>query len=486
MTKRLLPTGDPGLDAILRGGLPAGSTHLVQAPPGAGKTTLALQFLMEGRRRGEAGLYVSLSQTAGELRQIASSHGWDLDGIEIVEVQSVEDPAATRQTIFQTADLRLDRTREAVEAAVARIAPRRLVYDSLLEVRLLTEDMTRYHREMMGLRAFTDPRDITVLLLDTLVGEHGDRRDIQSRGLVHGILSMAKTLPAFGRARRRVEITKMRGVDVHDGWHDMDIRSGRGVVVFPRVVPEGDRGDGRALPEPGARPLVRSGVERLDALFGGGLEPGTTALVVGQTGTGKSTVASLYAAAALARGERVTLFLFEERLETFFRRCEGLGMALRGAVEDGRLTVHDYSPDELSPGEFSQIVQAEARSGDLGMVVIDSLTGYMASLVDAEQALFDIQSLLKFLARREILTIMVVAQRGLLGADGGGAPIDLSFLGDTVLLLRMREDGAAVRRSIAPVKKRHGPHVMDVCELFIRPGGIEVGPRDAHRPEDGA
>jgi circadian clock protein KaiC len=474
VTSRLLPTGDPGLDEILRGGLPRGSTYLVQAPPGAGKTTLALQFLMEGARRGERGLYVTLSQTKAELHGISASHGWDLAGIEVVELQRAEDPATTQQSIFQTADLRLDRTREAVEAAVTRLDPARLVYDSLLEVRLLVQEMPRYHRELMGLRAFTDPRGITVMLLDTDVGGGEVGRDVQSRGIVHGIVTIAKTLPAFGRARRRIEVTKMRGVNIHDGWHDMDIREGRGVVVFPRVVPSAGRTEDRGFPGPGAKPLVRSGVDRLDDLFGGGLEPGTTTMVVGQAGTGKSTVASLYAAAALARGERVALFLFEERLETFFRRCEGLGMELRGHVEEGRLKIFDYSPDEVSPGEFSQIVQAEAEADGLGMVVIDSLTGYMASLADEAQALFDIQSLMKFLARREILTIMIVAQRGLLGADEGGTRIDLSFLGDTVLLLRMHEDGHAVRRSIAAVKKRHGPHVTDIYELMIRPGGIAV------------
>lgn len=476
MTTRLLPTGDPGLDEILRGGLPAGSTYLIQAPPGAGKTTLALQFLLEGARSGEKGLYVTLSQTRKELADMAASHGWDISDIEVIELQSAEDPTATQQTIFQTADLRLDKTRAAIEGAVTRTEPRRLVYDSLLEVRLLTQDLSRYHRELIGLRAFTDPREITVMLLDTVIGEHGPQQDMQSRGLVHGIVTMAKTLPNFGRARRRIEITKMRGIDIHDGWHDMDIRAGRGVVVFPRVVPDAGRSRDRSFPGPGAKQLVRSGVKRLDELFGGGLEPGTTTMFVGQAGTGKSTIASLYAAAALARGERVALFLFEERLETFFRRCEGLGMELRGYVEADQLKIFDYSPDEVTPGEFSQIVQAEAEATGLGMVVIDSLTGYMASLSDEAQALFDIQSLMKFLARHEILTIMIVAQRGLLGADEGGARLDLSFLGDTVLLLRMHEDGNTVRRSIAPVKKRHGPHVMDVCELVIKPGGIAVGP----------
>lgn len=491
MASRLLPTGDAGLDAILRGGLPEGSLHLIQAPPGAGKTTLALQFLLEGLRWGEAGLYVTLSQTAEDLGRIADSHGWDISGIGTVEIESGDPALATEQTIFQTADLRLDATRQAIEAASERVGPRRMVYDSLLEVQLLARDLARYHREMMGLRAVAARRGITVLLLDT---EHGDdlASDVQTRSVVHGIITLAKTVPDFGRTQRRIGITKMRGVPVHDGWHDMDIRAGAGVVVFPRMVPgagsadekavarsavEGEQGqEAGATPGPGGRALVRSGVERLDALLGGGLEPGTTALVMGQAGTGKSTVAALYAAAALGRGERVVLFLFEERRETFFRRCEGLGMPLRDPVEAGRLKLFDYGPDEISPGEFTQTVQAEVEAGELGLVVIDSLTGYLAPLREETRALFNVQSLIRYLARREILVIVTVGQGGVLSVDEGGLQPDMSFLGDTVLLLRMHEHGAAIRRSIASVKKRHGPHATEIRELFITPGQVEVGP----------
>ncbi len=483
MTGRLKPTGDAGLDAILRGGLPEGGLHLIQAPPGAGKTTLALQFLIEGARAGERGLYVTLSQTARELRAIAASHGWGLAGVEIVELQAGEGAIASEQTIFQTADLRLDRTREAIEEAVARVRPARLVYDSLLEVRLLTRDPPRYHRELIALRDALDAMGVTALLLDTAAGGEPEG-DALALGVAQGVINMSKTLPAFGRARRRIEISKMRGVPVHDGWHDMAVRQGRGVVVFPRVVPaSGARGTEPAA-EPGTRERVPSGMERLDELSGGGLEPGTTTMVVGQAGTGKSTIAALYMAAVLGRGERVALFLFDERLGTFLRRCEALGMPMREHHASGRLTVHDYSPDEVSAGEFSQMVQAEAERDGLGMVAIDSLTGYMTSLADGAQALFDIQTLMKYLARREVLTIMVVAQQGLLGERIDSVRFDLSFLGDMVLLLRMHEDGSRIRRTIAPIKKRHGSHLRDVCDLVIAPGRVEVG--EAHpgaRPE---
>ena len=483
MTGRLKPTGDAGLDAILRGGLPEGGLHLVQAPPGAGKTTLALQFLIEGARAGERGLYVTLSQTARELRAIAASHRWDLSELEIVELQAGEDAIASEQTIFQTADLRLDRTREAIEAAVVRVRPARLVYDSLLEVRLLTRDPPRYHRELIALRDVLGEMGITALLLDIAAGGEPEG-DALALGIAQGVVNLSKTLPAFGRARRRIEVAKMRGVAVHDGWHDMAIREGRGVVVFPRIVPASGPRTVDAAGEPGTKERVPSGMERLDELSGGGLEPGTTTMIVGQAGTGKSTIAALYMAAVLARGERVALFLFDERIETFFRRCEALGMPMREHHASGLLRIYDHSPDEVSAGEFSQMVQAEAEQDGLGMVAIDSLTGYMTSLADGPQALFDIQTLMKYLARREVLTIMVVAQQGLLGQHIDSVRFDLSFLGDMVLLLRMHEEGSTIRRTIAPIKKRHGSHLRDVCDLVIAPDGIEVGEtRPEARPE---
>lgn len=474
-----LPTGVEGLDDILRGGLPDANLHLVQGAPGTGKTTLALQFLLAGVAVGERALYVSLSQTRAELEGIARSHGWSLEGVEIVELQAEPESAQTEQTIFRTADLHLDETRRAIREAIDAVAPHRLVYDSLLEVRLLASDLSRYHRELIGLKAFLSRRGITTILIDT---EPDDEPvlDMQARGLVHGVLTMSKRLPQFGRAKRRIEVSKMRGRAIYDGYHDMDIRDGTGVVVFPRVVAA--RAADESLPALRTGELIQSGLERLDNMFGGGQEPGTTTMVVGQAGTGKSTIASLYATAALERGESVALFLFEERLETFFRRSEGLGMNLRDYHEQGQLKIFDFNPNEISPGEFGQIVQKAAEDEKLRMVVIDSFTGYMSALANEEQALYDIQSLLKFLARRNILTMLIVAQHGLIGAVGE-VGLDLSFLGDTVLLLRMREVGGGVRRSIVAVKKRHGPHALSVHELIIETGRVDVSEgsfADAH------
>ena len=468
----LIPTGVRGLDEILRGGLPRNTMHLMEGPPGCGKTTAALQFLRRGHADGEPGLYVSLSQSASELERVADAYGWSLEGIELVALEVQTDVTQSDQTIFATADLRLDRTRQAIEHAIDSHRPTRIVYDSLLEVRLLTTDLTRYQRELIGLRAFLHARGITALLLDTDPSEDVEH-DTQSRSIVHGVITMDKELPAFGRAHRRIEVAKMRGVPILDGWHDMDIREGEGVVVFPRIV--ATERDTVVAPAGDGVELIRSGRERLDAMFGGGMETGTTTLIVGQAGTGKSTIASLYARAALERGEQVALFLFEERLETFFRRSEGLGLDMRAHHAAGRLVIYDFDPDEITAGEFARLVLEEIRADDLRVVVIDSFTGYMKSLANEAQALFDIQALLRHLARRNILTILVVAQHGLLGFEAE-TRVDLSHLGDTVLLLRLEEADGRTHRSIVPVKKRHGPHDMRVHELVIAPGQVDVGP----------
>ena len=462
-------SGSEGLDTVLRGGLPSGNIYLLQGLPGTGKTTLALQFLLAGAAKGEPVLYVTLSQTASDLQRIAASHGWSLDGIVIVELQSETGPEEDAQSIFQTTDLRLDATRRAIEAAIVEHDPRRLVYDSLLEVRLLAPDLARYQREMLGLRTIVSNRDMTVMLLDTV--PEAEIKDSQSRGIVDGIITLDKTLPAFGRARRRIEVAKMRGVDIYDGWHDMDIRTGEGVAVFPRLAP-GEKVDRLEGGE-----LIRSGRDRLDAVFGGGMEPGTTTMVVGQAGSGKSTIASLYATAALERDEKVALFLFEERVETFFRRSEGLGMDLRGHHASGRLKIYDFNPDEITAGEFSQLVQREADANDLRVVVIDSFTGYMSALGNEGRALFDIQALLKHLAYRQVLTFLIVAQHGLLG-ENADVRLDLSFLGDTVLLLRLREVDGHIHRDLIAVKKRHGPHELAVRRLVIETGHVDVSEDD--------
>jgi circadian clock protein KaiC len=464
----VVSSGIAGLDEILRGGLPASNLYIIQGAPGSGKTTAALQFLRAGVEAGERCIYVSLSQTKDELESIAVSHGWTLDGIRIEELSASEAASsAADQTIFQTAELRLDETRKAIEDAIEEHKPRRLVYDSLLEIRLITGDTPRFRRELIAFKAFLAKRNVVALLLDTQVREAQNSGE-EVEGVAHGVICFGKSLDEYGPVRRRVEVSKMRGVPVVDGYHDMAIREGQGVVVFPRIVPG-------AVARNVKPQLIKSGVDSLDEMFGGGQEAGTVTLVIGQAGTGKSTMASLYATAALKRGESVALFLFEERLETFFRRSEGLGMELRQFYEDGQLIIRDFNPNEISPGEFGQIVEEAVSSEKVRVVVIDSFTGYLNSLPHREKAVRDIQSLLKYLARAGVLTILIVAQHGLLGQDVG-IDVDVSFLGDTVLLLRIHEHEGRLRRNIAVVKKRHGPHDLDVRELFIESSGVRVVP----------
>ena len=471
---RRLSTGVPRLDDVLRGGLPGRHVFLLQGGPGTGKTTMALQFLTEGVARGEKGLFVTLSQTAHELHTIAESHGWDLSGIEIVELQA-EAVADDEQTVFYPVDVRMDATRAAMLAAIENHAPRRMVYDSLVEVRQLSRDDYRFQREMLSLKRLLHERGVATYFIDLPSSGHDD---VEVESLAHGIVALDKSLPAYGRARRRIEIAKMRGVDFYDGYHDMGIESGRGVVVYPRVVPT-------SAPEDTGGRLIRSGIDELDEMLGGGMEPGTTTLIIGQSGTGKSTLSSLYAYAALERGERVAMFLFEERPETLFRRSEGLGLPLREFVESGRLILHDFNPSEISHGRFNQMALDALEGEGISVALIDSFTGYVSGLPEPQEAVAQIQRLLKYLARRNVLCLLVVAQNGLLGNDMK-TPIDVSFLGDTVVLLRMYEWAATIRRTIAVVKKRHGPHDLDIRQLAIDAGGIAISEFSTPPPDPAA
>jgi len=462
----VISTGVGGLDEILRGGLPPARLYLVEGEPGTGKTTLGLQFLLEGVRRGESVLYVSLSQTRAELEQIATSHGWSLAGVNIQELQTADTlDGAGNQSIFHSADIRLDRTREMVEKAIAEHAPRRIVYDSLLEIRQIASDHMRYRRELLGFKSLLNNSQITAVIMDSPVEYGGDK---QLEGLAHGIIHLEKELPEYGIARRRMEVRKMRGVGFADGYHDMSIRRGMGVSVYPRIIPD-------LASEAEHTDLIKSGLAPLDEMLGGGMEAGTTTLVTGQAGTGKSTLASLYALAALERGEAVAMYLFEERMETLFRRSEGLGLNLRPYYESKQLTINDFNPAEISAGEFSLIVRDGVDNRNTRVVLIDSFTGYLSALPKSDQAVTQIQSLLKYLARRGVLTILIVAQHGLLGQNVG-IDVDVSFVGDTVLLLRLHEAPGVLRRSISIVKKRHGPHGLDVREMTINEKGIGIEP----------
>ena len=457
-----LSTGVPGLDNVLNGGLPGAHVYLVQGEAGTGKTTMALQFLLEGVKRGEPGLFVTLSQTEYELRMIAESHGWDISGIQIVELQT-ETTRQDDQTVFYPIDVRLDATRQAVIAAIEAHAPKRMVYDSLVEVRQLSRDDVLFQRELISLKSLLHEKGVATYFVD-LPTDNGADPEVES--LAHGIFSLDKSLPAYGQARRRIDIAKMRGVRYFDGYHDMDIIEEKGIVVFPRVVPE-------LTPEQTGGDLIRSGIDDLDDMLGGGMEPGTTTLIIGQAGTGKSTLSSLYTYTALERGETVAMFLFEERPETFFRRSEGLGLPLRDYADKGALRLFDFNPSEISHGQFNQMALDAVEDLGVSVVLIDSFTGYVNGLANPQEAVVQIQLLLKYLARRNVLTLLVVAQNGLLGHNMN-TTVDVSFLGDTVIFLRMYEWPATIRRTISVVKKRHGPHDLDVRQLRIETEGVSI------------
>lgn len=387
-------------------------------------------------------------------------------GVNIQELQTADTlDGAGNQSIFHSADIRLDRTREMVEKAIAEHAPKRIVYDSLLEIRQIASDHMRYRRELLGFKSLLNNSQITAIIVDSPIEYGGDK---QLEGLAHGIIHLEKELPEYGIARRRMEVRKMRGVGFADGYHDMSIRRGLGVSVYPRIVPD-------LASETTHTNLIKSGLGPLDEMLGGGMEAGTTTLITGQAGTGKSTLASLYALAALERGEAVAMYLFEERLETLFRRSEGLGLNLRPYFESKQLIINDFNPAEISAGEFSLIVRDGVDNRNTRVVLIDSFTGYLSALPKSDQAVTQIQSLLKYLARRGVLTILIVAQHGLLGQNVG-VDVDVSFVGDTVLLLRLHESPGMLRRSISIVKKRHGPHGLDVREMTINEKGIGIEP----------
>ena len=459
-----LSTGVPGLDAVLGGGLPGRHVYLVQGRPGTGKTTMALQFLRAGVERGERCLFITLSQSRYELERIARSHGWTLDGIEVEEL-STERAPEREQTVFYPIDVDLDTTRKTITDAIDRLKPQRLVYDSMVEIRHIAQDDLLFHRELLSFKKFLHDRGVATYLIDL---EPGGTGELEMQSVAHGIFTLDVTLPTYGQARRRIDVSKMRGMRYYDGYHDLSITPERGVVVFPRIVPN-------QAPEAEQSELVRSDVKALDDMLGGGLEAGTVTLMVGQSGTGKSTLSSLYAFSALKRGEAVTVFLFEERPETFFRRSEGLQLPLRTFHEEGLLEIHDFNPNEVSQGRFSQIAQHAADHQNARVVVIDSLTGYLGGLAEPSEATVQMQLLLKYLSRSGVLTILVVAQRGLLG-EQTTSDVDVSFLGDTVILLRMSEAPGEIRRSITVVKKRHGPHDMDVQKLTITGDGVSITP----------
>ena len=459
-------TGIRGLDDILAGGLPANRLYLVRGTPGAGKTTLALQFLLEGRRAGQRGLYITLSETGAELRSVAASHGWDLEGLELVELAGLAESAdpSAHTTMLHPSEQELLRTTRTIEDRVQRSQAHRVVFDSLSELRLLAQNALRYRRQILGIKSFLSTCRCTVLLLD----DQSDSDHAQVESLAHGVIELQHLRPDFGAERRRLSIIKLRGLKFRGGYHDYVIRTG-GLEVFPRLVAAEHF---EAFPAK----AVPSGIAELDRLLGGGLDAGTSTLFIGPAGAGKSTLALQYGIAAALSGERsCAVFAFEEVLATIHARARGLGLPIDAAVATGRLHLRQIDPAELSPGEFASQVRRLVDEDDVRMVVIDSVNGYLNSMPGEPFQVAQVHELLTYLAQRGVVTIMVLAQHGLIGTMQ--APVDITYLADCVVLLRFFEFQGSMRKALSVLKKRSGSHEPTIRELRLEDGhGVRIGP----------
>lgn len=461
-------TGIAGLDEVLQGGLTPNRVYLIEGDPGSGKTTLALRFLLEGAEQGERGLYVTLSETREELKAVAASHGWSLDAFDICELVVGEDSLKpeSQYTIFQPSEVELTDTISAILAEVERIKPQRLVFDSLSEVRLLAQNSLRYRRQTLALKQFFIGRGCTVLLLDD---KTSDARDLQLHSIAHGVITLEQSAPEYGAARRRLRVMKLRGRQYRGGYHDFRIVPG-GLEVFPRLVAQ-------EHPASFAASQLSSSVPQLDAMLHGGVDRGTSTLLMGPAGSGKSTLALQFAAAACARGERSAVFAFDESLSTLLARMKGLGVDLAPAIESGHMRIQQVNPAELSPGEFAGLIQSvvESKSGEpVRIVIIDSLNGYLQSMPDEKFMIVQMHELLTYLGQHGVATFLVVAQHGLVGG-AMQAPVDAAYLADTVILLRYFEAMGEVRQAVSVVKRRSGPHEHAIRELRLTSGGVKVG-----------
>ncbi|CAO3439221.1 ATPase domain-containing protein [Azospirillum doebereinerae] len=462
-----IDTGVPGLDDILGGGLPPHRLYLLEGAPGSGKTTVALQFLLAAAGRGERTLYVTLSETSEELHAVADSHGWSLDGIDLFELSTAEEVLGLgqEQTLLHPWEIELGETIKLITNEVERLRPIRVVFDSLSEMRLLAQDSLRYRRQVLTLKQFFAGRGITVLLVDDMTGNQGER-DVHLHSLSHGVITLERLTLDFGAARRRLQIQKLRGVDFRAGFHDFAIRHG-GVVVFPRLVAAGHH-------MPFVGDPVASGLDALDALLHGGPLRGTSTLVTGPAGCGKTNLAMQYVSAACARGERAVLYEFDERIGTLLLRSKALGMDLQPCIDAGLLHIRQIDPAEVAPGEFTWMVTSEVRENDARLIVIDSLSGYMAAMPQEAELILQMHELLSFLNQQGVVTFLINSQQSLVGSMSTPG-LNISYLADTVLLLRYFEAGGRIRKALSVIKNRGGPHEDTIRELRIDQQGLRVG-----------
>ena len=461
----LISSGIAGLDDVLGGGLRRNRLFLVEGAPGAGKTTLSMQLLQAAVARGEPVLYVTLSETEAELRSVATSHGWSLDNIAIHELTPSEaalDPDE-QNTMFHAAEVELGATIQTVLAMVTRLNPTCVVLDSLSELRLLAGNALRYRRQILALKQFFSSRNCTAVLLDDMTATD---QDLQMQSIAHAVIRLEELNPEYGSERRRLRVVKYRGTKYRGGYHDYVIERG-GLRVFPRLVASEHRGDGD-------RRRLASEVPQLDSLLGGGLERGTSTLIVGSAGTGKSTLAAQFASAAAGRGQRAALFLFDENPATLLSRCEGMGIEFASHIEAGRILLHQIDPAELSPGEFTDRIRL-AVCDNASIIVIDSLNGYLNAMPGERYLTIQLHELLMFLGQQAVATILIAAHHGMIGSQMS-APVDASYLADAVILLRYFEASGEVHQAISVVKKRGSRHERTIREFRLDERGVFVGP----------
>jgi circadian clock protein KaiC len=458
-------TGVPGLDDILAGGLQRGRVYLIEGSPGTGKTTIATQFLMTGAEEGERGLYITLSETEEELRESAASHGWKFDEpnsvYELVPPESLLDEDQ-QQSLLYSSDLELGETTKRIFEAIEKHKPTRIVVDSLSEIRLLAQSSLRYRRQVLALKHYFARNGGTVVMLDDLTTEMHDKT---VHSVAHGVIRLEELAPDYGAERRRMRVIKYRGQNFRGGFHDLVIKTG-GVHVFPRLVSAEHKTDF-------VRETVTSGSKELNTLLGGGIERGSSTLVLGPAGTGKSLLTLTFAVQAIERGERAAMFIFDEELGLLFERAKGLGIDLAALSEGGNLIIEQIDAAELAPGEFAHRVRTCVEEHSTGTVIIDSLNGYQAAMPEEKQLILHMHELLQFLNRQGANTFLTVAQHGLVGDMR--APVDVTYLADTVILLRYFEAAGRVRRAISVIKKRTSSHEDTIREYRIGGDGINLG-----------
>ncbi len=456
--------GVTGLDNILGGGLPRDHIYLVEGDPGVGKTTLALRFLLEGVQSGEKALYITLSETAAEVRLIAESHGWSLDGLEMFELSSIEAQMRldAENTVFHPSDVELTETTRAVLSHIDSVRPSRVVFDSLSELRLLAQSHLRYRREVLNLKTYFSRNRATVILLDDRTS---DPNDMQLQSICHGVLSLQQQPPEYGGDRRRIRVVKLRGIPYQTGFHDFEIRKG-GLVVYPRLVASGHG-------KPFVQTPVASGLPQLDEMLGGGLDRGTSTLLMGPTGVGKSVIVGQYAVAAAKRGEKVAIFAFDELRQITISRGDALGLEMSKYVDSGQIIIQQVDPAEMSPGSYSARIQELVAAG-VSMVAIDSLNGYLLSMPAERYMYIHLHELLAYLGQLGVTTVMNMAQAGIVGSVV--SPVEISYVADSVILFRYFETAGRVRKALSVVKKRTGRHEDTIRELSMNPHrGIAVG-----------